>query len=941
MKKFQIILVFSFLTFFCYSQNQVSNAKPSKINIWLKQKIKMGGTETIHFMVQGDVAKIKAEIKNFGGHFKYDFQDFAAVSIPANQVEAFSKKEYVNRIEYCSAPAQFLNDEEIKNNRVDSVHGGYGPLPQGYDGEGVVIGVVDAGLELEHPDFKDTGNVSRVLYYWNQSNPIGTHPAPYNYGSEWNHAQIVAGQVGQTTTSSHGSHVTGIAAGNGRSVNKLWGMAPKADIIFVESEGDPVKVADAIRYIFAKADELNKPCVINLSIGSYIGSHDGEDAVTKSIEQMLLEKNGRSVVCASGNSGDRNPYHLSYQVTADTSFTWFKYNPATWYGFNGVIFELWADTQDFKHVQFAIGADEKLPLFNFKYRGRTNFSTVALGDHSQTLYSTSGNRLGVAGTYAEIQGDKYFIQVYLLDIDSTQYYFRFMTTGSGKFDVWSSPNETGSSQIASTFTDTFPGSSVFPDIIHYKYPDLEQTIVSDWACSPEVITVGNYVNRDHFTDYNGIVRYPSDFGNSSTIINGTLFQASSKGPTRTGLTKPDLTAPGTWVFSCVRLGLLAYDIVHNPQYIAPGGYHKINSGTSMSSPAVAGIVALYLQACKNASNQDIKWALLNNTNIESSMGAMPNNAWGYGKVNAFKAITKGNSFSVLNTTDTTICDRITASILPGYDHVLWSDGDTTAHNKILQDSGVYYVSADSASCLHISNPFYVTIENNPIPKPDLHLIGSNNFCDGDSVILYINENVASYLWNDLSTNNTLIVKTTDYYSLEVTDSNNCHVKTDSILIIRKVTPPQPTVTNYVTYLKSSIAHAYQWYKNGVMITDSTNQMLYPATSGYYQVEVFHIDGCSVFSDSILFTAVGVDEYSNKSSIEIYPNPAQNKLHVLSSKRIEKMWISDIQGKIIELPFHFNAEGKYEINVGEISNGIYYLAVQTPGAVQNHLIIVQK
>ena len=90
------------------------------------------------------------------------------------------------------------------------------------------------------------------------------------------------------------------------------GVAPDAQIVMVESDFSlpnwSATVVDAVEYIFSIADEHNLPCVVNASVGSYLGSHDGLDAEALLINEMLNEKPGRLMVCAGGNGGKRDPH---------------------------------------------------------------------------------------------------------------------------------------------------------------------------------------------------------------------------------------------------------------------------------------------------------------------------------------------------------------------------------------------------------------------------------------------------------------------------------------------------------------------------------------------------------------------------------------------------------------------------------------------------------
>ena len=192
------------------------------------------------------------------------------------------------------------------------------------------------------------------------------------------------------------------------------------------------------------------------------------------------------------------PFHLGYNVTSDTNFTWFSHNPAI----NGVFFEIWSDTLDFNQVSFAFGADQHMPTFD--HRGRTAFDQIS--NRLNVVYRDSimngGNRLTYVETYAERVGDKYLLQVYFPNPDSNQYYFSFIATGNGQFDCWSDRLLGVSSMI----NQGLPSVANYPNIVHYKRPDTLKTIVSSFSCLPSVITVANYANRDRYLDVDSILQ---------------------------------------------------------------------------------------------------------------------------------------------------------------------------------------------------------------------------------------------------------------------------------------------------------------------------------------------------------------------------------------------------------------------------------------------------
>src|SRR5690606_12996566 len=254
---------------------------------------------------------------------------------------------------------------------------GANPVPQGYLGDEVIIGFIDTGIELAHPDFQNEDGTTRIIALWDQTQDENIPfrvPEAYGYGQEWNAEDINLGITGhndQPSYSGHGSTVAGVGAGNGNATGQFKGVAPNADLIIISSDFDhpnwSATVADAIDFIFAKAEALGKPAVVNLSLGDYYGSHDGLDAPTLFTDQLLDAAPGRVVVAAAGNSGNFFKQQTAYDIPeADTAFTWFKYNSSA----QAVYYELWADTADFNSTSFAVGADITVPAYSF--RGYSN-----------------------------------------------------------------------------------------------------------------------------------------------------------------------------------------------------------------------------------------------------------------------------------------------------------------------------------------------------------------------------------------------------------------------------------------------------------------------------------------------------------------------------------------------------------------------------------------
>lgn len=625
----------------------------------------------VDLYIHGPAEAVGDAVRAEGGRVKMAMDKLVSVRVPIDRVHALAAYPAVGYFEFSFHGGVALNDSMRVKSRINEIHQGLAPLPEGYDGEGVIIGVIDSGMDWQHPDFLDEEGRTRVLKYWDQTLPVnGQTPQPYGYGQVWDSTQINAGlmtSVDQPQYFGHGSTVTGTVAGNGLTNGRHKGVAPKADMIIVSSRFSGnfrASVADAVKYIFDEAEALGRPVVINASLGTYLGSHDGKDASALFIDQLLEERGGRVMVCAAGNTNNIPPYHLRTEVGQDTSFTWFLRNGSSAFGFPSAFLEIWADVADLQNVQYAVGADRNNPLI---YRGRTPFHNIAenLGAViTDTLFSFSGNRLGIVQYFAAQRGDQYQLQVLIPQPDSTNVRFRFMTTGDGAFDIW------GSTQFGiSSMVTNIPTVEAFPAIANYVLPDNEQHMVDSWACSPKVLTVANYFNE---------VTYVNSLGDEVSVVGteGDIVTTSSKGPARNGLLKPDIAATGDVTFSAAPLSWIAQLVSTNDPRLAEGGMHLRNGGTSMASPVVAGAAALYLQRCPNASYSEVIAAIKGTARTDAFTGAEPNNRWGFGKLDGFAAVV--NSTRAPLTGPEGFCAGGASQVDGplGMDSYSWSNGST-------------------------------------------------------------------------------------------------------------------------------------------------------------------------------------------------------------------------------------------------------------------------
>jgi len=232
-----------------------------------------------------------------------------------SHLQELVKSESIDDFYFDNAIPTALADSARLLHYVNQVHNGTGGLDSPYTGKGVIIGIVDQGLDFTHPDFKNDDGTTRFLRYWDHTLSSGGPASPYGYGIVWNEEQINNGTCISTENGTgHGTTVAGMACGNANANGQNRGMAPEANLIIVESNFSlpnwTMTIADACDYIFKVADTLGMPAVVNLSLGSYLGSHDGDDPASEYMESLLDEKPGRIIVCAAGNSGAKGKYHV-------------------------------------------------------------------------------------------------------------------------------------------------------------------------------------------------------------------------------------------------------------------------------------------------------------------------------------------------------------------------------------------------------------------------------------------------------------------------------------------------------------------------------------------------------------------------------------------------------------------------------------------------------
>lgn len=475
----------------------------------------------------------------------------------------------------------------------------------GATGAGVIVGVVDSGIDYLHADFKTDGNASRILFIWDQtisSHPTdGPWPSGYAYGAEYTQAQLTAkiggsGTINTYDTDGHGTHVASIAAGDGSAtggglpVGTFQGVAPAADLIVVKTTFDTTDIVDAVNYIVAKAAAAGKRAVINLSLGLQLGPHDGTSDFEAAIGAIAATT---PIVVATGNDQTAKPH-----AGIDVGFA----------GAAGVVVnkdaaitfadvEFWHPGGDAYTVSVVLsGVTGSLTL------PAGSSGTVTLSGHDVVLENgfNSGHPAGDKQVFISVDRGA---GITASAINVT--FSRTLNGGTGRIDGWVDPGLQG--------------------VSFASYIDNTRTL-GEPSCALNVFGVASFASKKYWKSVDGDTY---SFGAQSSL--GALSHFSSVGPTRDGRQQPELTAPGDAIMGAMSA---ATSPAVDPIYVAADNLHFVLRGTSMAAPVVTGIIAARLQAGPTRTPADLRTILRAQARTDGATGTTPNYSWGYGKASA-------------------------------------------------------------------------------------------------------------------------------------------------------------------------------------------------------------------------------------------------------------------------------------------------------------------
>lgn len=461
------------------------------------------------------------------------------------------------------------------------------------DGSGVIIGVIDSGIDYMNEAFRYSSGDSRIVSIWDQSDNSGNTPEDFDYGTEYSQSDINEAIrsdnpydiVKSRDVTGHGTFMAGVAAGSENVQQDFIGAAPEAKIVVVKLKQAKKYLRDyyfidenavayqendimaGIRYVERAGVKYRMPVVICLGIGSSQGAHSGESYLETLINE-LAGRVGICVVAPTGNEGNaRHHYqgrissteYVNVEMRADRSFT----------------AELWGQSPDLFSVSIISPTGEVVPRIPAKKGQSDILSFIFENTKVYVDYRIVEQRTGAQLILMRFENPS-------VGIWRIQVYGDNITVGS--FHIWLPITE-------------FVGNGTY-----FLSPEPDVTLTAP-SSSLRCITTGGYNSR-----------------------NNTFYIDSGRGFNRDGARKPDITSPCVNVFGPV-----------------PGGGYQNRTGTSVAAALTAGASAQLLQwgfinrNDTNMNSQDIKNYLIRGADRSRDI-VYPSEQWGWGTLNVYDAL---------------------------------------------------------------------------------------------------------------------------------------------------------------------------------------------------------------------------------------------------------------------------------------------------------------
>lgn len=631
----------------------------------------MSASRAAHHSAKKLVAFVRVEgsgddiLCQYGGRVLTQMDDICIAEIPLDKLTTLSADRRVSRIEAHQSGKVMMDTTALVINALPVYAGDN--LPMAYTGKGVVVGLQDIGFDLTHPTFYDsTGSNYRIRRFWDMisADTIGSvMPVGAEYTTE--ETILAYGSSRDAHLSSHGTHTAGTAAGSGFDT-PYRGMAFDSDLCLVSnavstdlpliSEDDLYRytyATDALgfKYIFDYADAVGKPCVVSFSEGAP-QDFRGDDVLYYEMLEKLVGP-GHILVAAAGNEGLENNYlHKSKTTASEGAFI--RTLGGNRFGFTvrgdgQYALRLTARHPDATVEQAVITPEQILAMPDSLLTDTLRFSHVpyflkmaayrSCYDEQDLVIEgliTTVNKMPASeGSTDSVSVRLGYVEFLTLELEGTNNDVELFATSGYMFGDATLNGGERSHNIHS------PGAA------------------------PCVICVGANTQRNGFVN---------QFGNYMTQEPGYLGPGhgarslySSTGPTFDGRMKPEVTAPGTNIIASFssftpETALNPLNFTRFSDFLGRTYPWGANSGTSMSTPVVAGAIALWLQANPKLTPDDVKGVLERTCRHPSDID-YPNNQEGFGEIDVYRGLLDVLSFTGIDEISTTQPGKVRFSML--------------------------------------------------------------------------------------------------------------------------------------------------------------------------------------------------------------------------------------------------------------------------------------
>ena len=473
---------------------------------------------------------------------------YAVLVVPESRIEQVSAMEQIVYIEkpkrlfFASNMARAASCLSTIQTSIRAGAGGTGTggagagvissLESGLTGKGVLVAVIDSGIDYFHPDFRNPDGTTRIGLLADQDRDRIYTREEINAALETGSRTSALALVPSTDPSGHGTAVAAIAAGNGREGNGVYrGVAYESELMVVKL-GTPLtdsfprttQLMKALDLVVRRAQDMNRPLAVNISFGNTYGSHDGTSLLETFINDM--SGIGRNVIVAgTGNEGTGAGHRAGSLVMGQEENAQLSIAPSE----TGMGVQLWKSYVDQFSIRLVTPSGEIIGPID----SRLGPQTLRYGGTQILIY------YGKPSPFSRAQ-EVYFDFLPVRDyLDSGIWTFRLTPERivTGRYDMW------------------LPSRGILNPSTRFLRPVPETTLTIP-STAANVISVGAY--DDSYRAY-------ADF--------------SGRGFTRqTGQVKPDLAAPGVDIVTARR----------------GGGYEAV-TGTSFAAPFVTGSAALLMQ----------------------------------------------------------------------------------------------------------------------------------------------------------------------------------------------------------------------------------------------------------------------------------------------------------------------------------------------------------